>query len=490
MPFKGRLYVRDPHRSAPEWAAFVQQALSSRLEKLENATTAAVLFVEASKRVFAFLFGYGRSLLLPDSFESDFGLRVALNTVNPDHLRSVDVRTLEELTFYTRRQASRSSAFETFGLDVTADLLRGVTGRPHDSKLATRLTGSDSLTLHSTVSVRDLGSKCSALLTAYRGKAYRKRFSFIDHLQTVRDPAVRQVLDDKLLVALRKGETGSIYLAAPVPLDWQHLSGICYSTDKTKAVHEDLDLDDYLKLLPDQSALTLADLGRHSVETQRAAGGPGDDTWSVYSCIAYEVEWKNRLYSLTGGDWFRIAKDFAEEVSTFIKDIDVATALPSSHAGEYEETYNARVAGADNSFLLLDQQTVTGSVGRGGIEPCDLLTNRGRFIHVKRKTRSATLSHLFGQGTVSAEAFLSDEVFRTKLKDLVTKLAPAFGSLVPTGRPDSSKYEVTYAIVTGRPTDVPSKLPFFSQLHLMQAVERLRLLGYKASVCGVQQEVV
>lgn len=192
---------------------------------------------------------------------------------------------------------------------------------------------------------------------------------------------------------------------------------------------------------------------------------------------------------MAGGDWFRIAKDFADEVSNFIKHVDIASvSLPAAHAGEYEETYNARVAATDASFLLLDQKPVSGSVGRGGVEPCDLLTDRGGFVHVKRKTRSATLSHLFGQGTVSAEAFLSDEVFRTKLKKLVTKLDPTFGPLVPTGRPDPSRYEVTYAIVTKRPTGVPRKLPFFSQLHLMQAVQRLRLMGYKVSVRGVQED--
>jgi uncharacterized protein (TIGR04141 family) len=36
------------------------------------------------------------------------------------------------------------------------------------------------------------------------------------------------------------------------------------------------------------------------------------------------------------------------------------------------------------------------------IEFCDLLSSNKGLIYIKKKTRSATLSHLFAQGTVAA----------------------------------------------------------------------------------------
>ncbi len=231
VPFRGMFYTRDPRRRAPSWFAFVKTGLATRLDRLENVNTSAVLFVRASGRVFVFTFGYGRSLLYPDVYETDFGLRVALNTVDADNLRSVDVRTMEELTFYTRRQASRNSSLVEFGLDVTRDLLRGVTGRPRDPRIASRLTGADSLTLNAPISFENLGAKCKELLTAYQGDAYKKRFGFIDHLALVRDARSTEALDHLLIRALRDGKTDKIYLAVPEPIDWQHFAGVRYSTD-------------------------------------------------------------------------------------------------------------------------------------------------------------------------------------------------------------------------------------------------------------------
>ncbi|MEA2231579.1 MAG: hypothetical protein QOD83_1395 [Solirubrobacteraceae bacterium] len=94
------------------------------LDDLFNASTSAALLVEADERLFALTFGHGRHLLEPEAIEQDFGLKVVLNTVEPTQLKSVDARTIDELTVHTRRDVSRDSSFSAFGLDPTRDLLR------------------------------------------------------------------------------------------------------------------------------------------------------------------------------------------------------------------------------------------------------------------------------------------------------------------------------------------------------------------------------
>ncbi|SUI42944.1 sporadically distributed protein [Shewanella baltica] len=75
-------------------------------------------------------FGYGRHLLDMECFVTDFGIKTALNTLNHATLRSVDVITLDEQGVQKKAQASRSTSVEVFGIDISKDLLRGVTGSP------------------------------------------------------------------------------------------------------------------------------------------------------------------------------------------------------------------------------------------------------------------------------------------------------------------------------------------------------------------------
>lgn len=55
-----------------------------------------------------------------------------------------------------------------------------------------------------------------------------------------------------------------------------------------------------------------------------------------------------------------------------------------------------------NHFLLMDRRLISYGGGRSRIEFCDVLTDDGKRIHIKRYSGSATMSHLFNQGLVSA----------------------------------------------------------------------------------------
>ena len=111
MPFKAKLYLEKQSVRQPSWIPFVQAGIKTSIPKLTNSIASAVLIVDAKNRRLAFTFGFGRNLLNQDSFERDFGLKVALNTIDPENLRSVDVRTIEELTLHTRRRRAGAQAW-------------------------------------------------------------------------------------------------------------------------------------------------------------------------------------------------------------------------------------------------------------------------------------------------------------------------------------------------------------------------------------------
>jgi uncharacterized protein (TIGR04141 family) len=76
-----------------------------------------------------------------------------------------------------------------------------------------------------------------------------------------------------------------------------------------------------------------------------------------------------------------------------------------SHRGQTEGEYNyAALTRADwrSSAALLDGRFIR-LPGQYPVEACDILSDRGEFIHVKRKARSSTLSHLWEQAFVSAQ---------------------------------------------------------------------------------------
>lgn len=121
-----------------------------------------------------------------------------------------------------------------------------------------------------------------------------------------------------------------------------------------------------------------------------------------------------------------------------------------------------------------------------------MLSAKGEFIHVKRKTRSATLSHLFAQGTVSATTFVADGTFRDELRGVVENETTepqrsTWLDIIPEGRVpvDRSKYSVSYAVIANSTRAGTDWLPFFSKLNLMQNGQQLLNLGFRVSISRV-----
>ena len=102
-PLDGVFLSKETSPRKPGWIRFVQPAVQTEIDRLWTQTSAAVLLLRCCGRIFAFTFGYGRTILRPDCYERDFGLRVVLNCVNPDQIRSADMRRIEEATLLTRR---------------------------------------------------------------------------------------------------------------------------------------------------------------------------------------------------------------------------------------------------------------------------------------------------------------------------------------------------------------------------------------------------
>ena len=204
--------------------------------------------------------------------------------------------------------------------------------------------------------------------------------------------------------------------------------------------------------------------------------------WSVYTCIIWETYHQDELYILIEGRWYHVGTDYAETVRRFVNDIESSDVeLISAREGQPEKKYNEKAADGSDRLLNMDREYFSFGTARTKIEFCDLLSKRGKFIHVKRGVGSSTLSHLFSQGTVSAEAFAYEQASRRALRNHVG--ADSDFNVFPDKPPTCSDYEVCYAIISPKSiSDWGATLPFFSNVNLRQRTRRLRRMGFNVTL--------
>jgi uncharacterized protein (TIGR04141 family) len=196
----------------------------------------------------------------------------------------------------------------------------------------------------------------------------------------------------------------------------------------------------------------------------------------VYKCVYCEVDFDCETYLLSTGKWYRIAPDFVSQVNDYVKSIPrLMTSLPA-YNDHSEEAYNKRVVATDPSYHLMDQKFIHIGGGHSKVEFCDMFGSNDReLIHIKRYGGSGMLSHLFMQGLVSGQFFMSEETFR----DNVNNLMPGVLGLSDiAARPDAQAYKIVYAIVSQEKGEGLT-LPFFSRLSLQNASKTLKGYGYR-----------
>jgi uncharacterized protein (TIGR04141 family) len=474
----GDLYVKPPHAHPPKWASLFEGHVA--LNELGRvASTAAVLLVKSQTRLFAITFGQGRHLLVPDCWEERFGLRVVLNSIPADRLRSLDKRTFDALSTQSRTQSSREGSAPDFGLDVEQDLVRAVTGTPVGDALGKTLSGMDSL--HS--SVRVTLDTLKPLVRQYYLKGqeptYKTTFPWVDHIADVADSNVIAMLDERLETVVNSTRD-RCWLCVPEIIDWAATSGFRYRLGADSPTYADLHFEGFFESL---TTVTMPDVA--FLKSRRAHQVSNEGVvmaeWSVYKCTYCEIEHKGSTYILSGGRWYRVEASFVAGVNKFFAEFKhYAKALPPYNDAS-EGAYCKRVATASSDeYALMDQKTVAIDGAYGKVEFCDLFTSAKDLIHIKRYGASSVLSHLFSQGVVSGEAFRSEPTFRNG----VLKLLPSSHHCFTTTDPISAgDYRIVFAVISDR--DGALTLPFFSRVNLRHAWRRLNAIGYQTALAKI-----
>jgi uncharacterized protein (TIGR04141 family) len=499
----------------PDWETFLEQGTSGPLDLEESATNSAVLLVRVQRndgdRWVAFTFGLGRYLLNRDWLERRFGLRVCLNlayprgeifdgSLVPARLKTIDAKTIDEVTYDTHRRASRSVPLENFGLNIRRDLMAGVQAYPADpGEWGKVVQGATSFRHSKALRFAEIGQRARRLVDAWSAADFRDRFSFIENIQPVDDERIED-LEATMVDLIFSDDHGGFDLVPPEDYGSEAIAGFKLPNERGTSYDPELTLDDYLKYVGG----TTLDPDRLKRDRLKAVDLRGNVLGrpAVFDFLTGQLVLDSGTYILVEGVFYEVHNDYLKDLATDIQSIPrYAGALPPWYLrwGTTEAAYNANAATCSSDLLLLDKLTVRPAGRSSDVEVCDLLTRNGALLHVKKKSRSSTLSHLFSQGHVSADLLVRDVTFRSKLIDLVDDVEQkrathddgfqiGFKELFSLSAATPSHHEIVFVIIgdwKGQPS--PLSLPFFSRVNLRQRTEDLKAMGFRVSCACIER---
>lgn len=488
--------------STPRWANFLELTDAQKGE-LRNQTSSGLVFINVRdhKRWFAISFGHGHHKLDKSKCEQNFGLRVVMNSVDSEQLKSVDARTLDENGLLRRSQTSRGVNQAAFSLDHEKEVLRGLAGKPKDSSFASRVEGADQLTITREMKVDDLEQVCSEVYEMYKKDDYQKSFSWVDQIRHVREKDLISDLKCELIEAINRmpqnGSSGNPYFSMPMIYNPANPPDVLYEGLGESNLPSEPELNEYLNKLKQRNKrqIELGDLEARIIYISKE-NGQEIDKQKIIDCLAFEVDFKGQKYILSDGKWYQIATDWASEVANFFKKAPKANLLfPNAEKGENEGEYNERLQREDTegNLLCMDRKLFSPPGASSSIEICDLITSDRQLIHVKNKSSSSKLSHLFNQGTVSARELKVETGLRTEFGQKVKELSNGtnqgkFGDVIANlaNKFDPGKFRVVFAVIS---TQKAPRLPFFSLITFRQAAKELEALGYEYAFNWIQKDL-
>ncbi|EJL6399503.1 TIGR04141 family sporadically distributed protein [Vibrio navarrensis] len=482
LDLEATLYVKkEPPKPPPTWTRLFteHQELPMDIFGGRKAVGAALL-VHLQENILVLTFGTGLHLLQNEYIERDFGLRVTLNSVDPEKLRSLDKASYDHNPLNSRTQSSIDLGVFDLEVDSEMDMLYAVTGVSKVPIFGSHVTGRDALTIAVEVNLNGLKDILEESLSRYKS-ALPKDFEWVENIQRVKDKELQSVLDLELDDILANRDYSNMWLGEPEIIDWESQLGYSFDMYTKTPRHVVLLMEDLVQYFEGKGiSLTSENLKSQSIHINDSEFN-SIKKWTAYRCLYAEVSSGKEKYILRNGQWYIVNTDFAERVDKYLAGLDPYDFDLPIYNHDREEDYNKFASDKYANIDLMDKNFVRIGGPYDKLEFCDLIKDGSEFIHVKYYRSSSTLSHLFFQGYVASEAFISDPGFRKRLNEKL----PASTKLKCTdSRPEPNKYKIVYAIATNK--KIPEELPFFSKVTLKNALKTLKTLNYGVSLSSIK----
>lgn len=470
------LYYGQSYDGTPSWLDFLQTGSEQPLEDLKNQGAAALLFLPIDGRMMIYIFGYGLGSLVEGKTEWDYGIKVVLNSINANGIRSLDSKTIDRRAKNKRIQLATQGTIGEFELDIVKDLVSQIAGVSVDTTFAKGLVGSESLMLTVDMEATSIVKKTKQIYNVYNEVKYKTTFNWIDFVSPVKDKTLIDELNAELQVALdnaiKANDSSNFLLSYPEIIEAMNIDHICYGGFGPEI---ESDYPDFEKFLVEYLAAGHTGLS-HTFDQLSIDQYDGEDTYKksygFYRCLSTELEYNLNYYVLTNGNWFRLEKTYYDEVTKFFEAlINNSTDFtgPTKVYVYGETAYLESFSQPDHE--IMDQ--VFFMSGQKKIEFADIVSGSCEMIHVKGGGSGNQLGHMFNQGFVSASLMLNDINYRKEFKRAI-KIS-SISSKFKTKDFLPSEVTVVYRII--KSGKKPS-LSFFAKIALYDAYKKIRGMGY------------
>lgn len=279
-----RLYIKkQPPKSAPPWSKlFTSENKVDISEFGMSSSVGAVFVVSLSGATFILSFGTGFHLLKSEAIERDFGLKVTLNSVDPDKLRSLDKASYDQNPLNSRTQSTVDVDIFNLHLDSEMEMLYAVTGTSLVEEFGSNVTGRDALTIAVEANLSDIPKILSEAINKYRSKLPAK-FSWVENINRVRDYDEIELLDMELEQYLDNKIYDHFWLGEPEIVDWESQIGYSFDMYQKTLRHVTLSFDDYISYLNGISP-TIAMMKNNVVHVNNSEY-QSVKSWPVYRCL-------------------------------------------------------------------------------------------------------------------------------------------------------------------------------------------------------------
>ncbi|WP_226467689.1 DUF6119 family protein [Luteimonas panaciterrae] len=467
----------------PLWLKSLSQ-LSDRVSIRSTASTiSGLLIVPVGARKCAITFGHAWQKIKPKLIEPNFGVRCVLNLAERNALRAIRRDRIAEDFIQAIEQIPDSDEIDRFGIDVERDILRGVKAKVQAGlEFGSWVAGGDSFKTSVDLKSESLICFLERCLTLWGLAHYKKDFSWVDNIAPIRDEALEAQLSEALVTAIADDHEKFV-LCIPDLLAWDDFDIFSFQPKRKKHAPcaDCLEFGMWLKWWGRKGAtLNLAALENNYIYAYKDDGSPVQ-RWSVLSCIHGMLKHEKDNYLVHSGHWFRVDHAFVERINKRVASIPEATiALPAPALKEKEGDYNLRAAGESGGTLLrIDRKLIGHGGGKSRFEVCDLFTDNGHLICVKPWGQaSGSLSHLFAQARISIQLLNNDPIYRQKTRDMIASVDKGFALVWEIICENPKEAEVVLAVMRGCPKE---SLPFFAKLALVNCIDDLQNMRFKAS---------
>lgn len=484
-------FLQSNKQKQPPWVSFVNQHFT--LDNIQNVTNSIILLIEITaytkKHFFAIVGGQGHFYINKTRLQNDFGLKVVLNTIDPTKIGTFDFQNFNANQKQQRITFSKGNSIQEFEFDENEELVSLMSGKPLDKKFASRISGADSLHISSDLVFKDLGKKCQYFLKQFRSSEYKKTFPFVDKFKPIEDKTLIDELNEQLKDYVITKQTDAISLSFPKMDDLNRSHSFEYRIGGVVLASDEFEIEKIYELITtDNPATITVDYLTRIVIITIDLNGDIINSFEFTDIVTFELKnFKTNTYVSTNKHWYKIDKKYINQIDKefdSIEVIKVASYLPKIKKNEGEGDYNIRLD--TTKFCIYDKKLFTGPTPSSKVEVCDAFHRTDKhLVCVKKLSGSATLSHLFAQGSVSVQLLSEYEKYK---KFFCQKTNAHFKTKeFKADKLNVSDYKLVYAIATGRSGDLKKLIPFFSKINLLTHHRAIKIRGAKTAIYKIEE---